>query len=57
VAGARAKRHVVAPELPCDRRREPWDTRVCAHVLSFILTWSLYAGVSDLQGTDKLDTQ
>jgi hypothetical protein len=27
--------------------------RACALILSFILTWSLYVGVSDLQGTDS----
>jgi hypothetical protein len=39
-------------ELPCARRREPWDTRACAPVLSFVLTWSLYTGASSLQGTN-----
>jgi hypothetical protein len=31
----------------------PWVTRVCAPVFSSILTWSLYAGVPGLQGTDS----
>jgi hypothetical protein len=53
VAGARATRYVAAPELSCARRREPWDTWAYAPVLSFVLTWSLYVGVSDLQGTDS----
>jgi hypothetical protein len=53
VAGAGATRHVADPELPCARRRELWDTRVCEPILSFVLTWSLYAGVSGLQGTDS----
>jgi hypothetical protein len=53
VAGAGATRHVAAPELPCARRREPRDTWTCASVLSFVLTWSLYMGVSGLQGTDS----
>jgi hypothetical protein len=51
--GARATRHVAAPKLPYARRWEPWDTRACTPVLSFILTWSSYAGVSDLQYTDS----
>jgi hypothetical protein len=53
VAGAGATRHVAAPELPCARRREPWDTWSYAPVLSFILTWSLYVGVSGLQDTNS----
>jgi hypothetical protein len=53
VAGARATRHVAALKLPCARRQEPWDTRACAPVLSFILTWRLYMGVSGLQGTNS----
>jgi hypothetical protein len=44
--------HVAAPELPYVKRWELWDTRACASVLSFVLTSSLYAGVSGLQGTD-----
>jgi hypothetical protein len=33
----------------------PWGlvARACALVSSFVWTWSLYAGVSDLQGTDS----
>jgi hypothetical protein len=54
VAGAGATRHVVAPELPYARIREPWDTRACTPILSFVLTWSLYVGVSGLQGTDTV---
>jgi hypothetical protein len=38
VAEAGTMRHMAAPELPCARRREPRDTRVCVPVLSFILT-------------------
>jgi hypothetical protein len=52
VAGAGATRHMVALKLPCARRHESWDTRACAPVLSFALTWSLYAEVFGLQGTD-----
>jgi hypothetical protein len=48
VVGAEAKRHVAALELPCARRREPWDTQACVPILSFVLTWSLYVGVSGL---------
>jgi hypothetical protein len=52
VAGAGATRHVAASELPYARGRELRDTRACVPILSFILTWSLYVGVSGLQGTD-----
>jgi hypothetical protein len=51
VAGAGATRHVAALELPCARR---WETRACAPILSFVLTWSLCMEVSGLQGTDTV---
>jgi hypothetical protein len=38
VAVAGATRHMVAPELPCARRWEPWDTQAFAPVLSFVFT-------------------
>jgi hypothetical protein len=46
-------RHLAALEQPCTRRREPQDMRACTPILSFILTWSLYAGISGIQGTDS----
>jgi hypothetical protein len=52
VARAGAMRHVAASELSCARRREPRDMQTCAPVLSFVLTLSLCAGISGLQGTD-----
>jgi hypothetical protein len=45
-------RHVAASELSCARRREPRDMQTCAPVLSFVLTLSLCAWISGLQGTD-----
>jgi hypothetical protein len=42
-------------ELPQAGRWElgPWDTQTRMHALSFVLTWSLYVGVPDPQGTDS----
>jgi hypothetical protein len=44
VAGARATRHVAAPELPCARRWVPWDMWACAPVLCFIFNLELLRG-------------
>jgi hypothetical protein len=49
--GDEATGHVAALELPWEP--EPRDTRACMHVLSFVLTQSLYTGVPGLQGTDS----
>jgi hypothetical protein len=44
VAGAAATRYVVAPELPCARRREPQDKRACEPVLPFVFDLKLVSG-------------
>jgi hypothetical protein len=55
VVGAEAMRHVATPELSCARRREPepWGTWAYVPIVSFILTWSLYPGVTGRQGTNS----
>jgi hypothetical protein len=53
-AGAETAGHAAAPELPRAGQRElgPQDTWRSRSWPS-VLTWSLYAGVPDLQGTDS----
>jgi hypothetical protein len=53
LAGARATRHMTAPELPYTRRQEPQDTQACAPVLSFVFDLKLVReGIQGPGGTD-----